>query len=325
MTIAVPLLLSLAGLLLLAGGGELLVRGAIAVSQLFKLSLAVVGLTVVAAATSLPELAVSVAATAHGTPDVAVGNVVGSNIFNLAAILGLSALIFPPLRFRVSMIRFDVVVMFVAALLAGLFAIGHTYSRGEGIIFLVLLAGFLGYRARAARRTDIPPGEATASEIVGELQVHRILWRGALGAFTLVIVGTTVLTAGAELLVRGATTLATLAGVSDRVIALTLVSAGTGLPEAATAITAGIRKHSAVVVGNVIGSNIFNVFGILGVSTMIRPLEIADTIARLDVWVMLVFSGLLIIPAFFGSRGMSRVEGTIAISLYILYMAYLLR
>jgi cation:H+ antiporter len=322
MSLPVAILLVLAGLALLAAGGEVLVRGAVALSRQLRLSPAVIGLTIVAMATSLPELAVSLLAALRGSPDVATGNVVGSNIFNLAAILGITAVCFPPLLFRARMIRFDVGIMTLSAILGFLVARDGVVSRPEGVAFLVLLATFLVYRGRQARRLE--PGEAGAEDIEMALKPHEAGGRGIAASFAMILVGAGLLTGGAEVLVRGAVRLAELAGVSERVIAVTLVSAGTGLPELATAIVAGYRKHASVAVANVIGSNIFNVFGILGTVAAVRAVPVAHKIATHDMWWMLGFCAVAIFPLIHRRRRISRIEGAVAVAAYVLYLITLL-
>jgi cation:H+ antiporter len=309
----------LAGLAILAVGGEVLVRGAVALSKKLRVSTAVIGLTVVALATSLPELAVSLLATLRGSPDVATGNVVGSNIFNMAAILGITAIAFPPLRFLASKIRFDITVMILAAGAAVFVAHDRMVSRVEGIVFLAILTAYLIYRARSAR--DV---EDTEGEIERELETHETKATSGALSVSLILLGALMLTGGAEVLVRGAIRLAELAGVSERVISQTLVSAGTGLPELATAIIAGISKHAGVAVGNVIGSNIFNVFGILGTVAVVQPIPVSESIVNLDMWWMLAFCLVPVIPILKTGRRISRFEGVLALGAFVVFIVILL-
>jgi len=324
MPLSIAILLVIAGFALLALGGEILVRGAIAISRRLNVSPAVIGLTIVAMATSLPELAVSLLASLRGSADVAVGNVVGSNIFNMGAILGLTAVIFPPLRFREKLIRFDIAVMVAAAVGAWVVCRNLIVGRLEGVVFLALMAAFLGYRANHARRTRVVRGEGDESEIADELKTRRSPFNGIAAPVGFIVVGAALLTFGADVLVRGAVRIAEIAGLSERVIAVTLISAGTGLPELATAIMAGVRKHAAVAVGNVIGSNIFNVFGILGTVAVVRPVNVSSLLAGRDMWWMLGFSLIAVIPALHRGRRISRVEGVIALGCYVAYIATLL-
>ncbi|MDH3197472.1 MAG: calcium/sodium antiporter [Candidatus Krumholzibacteria bacterium] len=318
------ILFALAGFLLLAGGGEVLVRGAVSVSRRLGISTSVIGLTVVAMATSLPELAVSLVAALRGNPDLAVGNVVGSNIFNLAVILAVTAVLFPPLRFRANLIRVDVAFMTATMVLAvGLARDGEVDSR-EGVLLLALLAGFLVYRARSARRPDVPHGEVDERDIAAELAPRDRSRLGVARSFALVFAGAALLTAGGELLVRGAVVIAEIAGVSQRVIAVTLVSVGTSLPELATCVMAGVRRHSAVAVGNLIGSNIFNTCGILGTVAVTRTVGVSHAFIARDMWWMLGFCLVAIVPAVARGRGISRTDGVLALAAYVVYLATLL-
>jgi cation:H+ antiporter len=319
MNLTVALLQVFGGFVLLAGGGELLVRGAIAVSRQLRIPPVVIGLTVVALATSLPELAVSLLAALRGSPDLAVGNVVGSNMFNIAAIVGISAMLFPPLHFRPMKLRLDVLVMLLAVFLAIFFSRDLFVARWEGIFFLALLVLFLTIRVKGVRdggqQTDhAEDAIPNAPEPAGSGR-KRIV-----GSIVLIVLGAGLLTGGAELLVRGAVTIAAMAGVSERVIAITLVSAGTGLPELATAIVAGIRKHASVAVGNVIGSNIFNIFGILGTVAMVSPVPVSRRIFAADMWWMLAFSLLALLPIFNRHRRPSRIEGAVIFAAYVVYV-----
>jgi len=311
------ILATVAGFVLLAFGGEVLVRGAVSVSRRLGISTAVIGLTVVAMATSLPELAVSLAAVLHGSSEVAVGNVVGSNIFNMAVILALTAVLFPPLQFRAKLIRLDVAVMTGTVMLAVVMARDGAITMREGVILLSLLAAFLLYRARSARDAD-------ETDIAAELEPREASPPGLIRAFALVAGGAALLTVGGEVLVRGAVVIAEAAGVSERVIAVTLVSVGTSLPELATCIMAGLRGHSAVSIGNLIGSNIFNTCGILGTVAVVRPVHVAQAFIDRDMWWMMGFCLVAIVPAILRGRGISRADGVLALGAYLVYLVTLL-
>jgi cation:H+ antiporter len=313
------ILFVVAGLVVLAGGGEVLVRGAINASRLLKIAPVVIGLTVVALATSLPELAVSLLAAMRGSPDVAIGNVVGSNMFNIAVIIGLAAILFPPLTFRSPKLRFDVAVMIAAA--AALIALGWNgfVGRLEGIALMVGLAVFLWIRVSGARAGDDGKDDLEA-EAQRAIRRHGSKSRGVFLSVVLIFVGAGLLTGGAELLVRGAIVLAREAGVSERVIAITLVSAGTGLPELATAIVAGIRRQTSVAIGNVIGSNIFNVFGILGTVALVSPIPASSRIIHQDGFWMVGLSLAVLVPILKRNRRMSRLEGVVLLAVYAVYI-----
>jgi cation:H+ antiporter len=319
MSILTAILLVLAGLIVLAGGGEMLVRGAINVSKRFRVSPVVIGLTIVALATSLPELAVSLMAALRGSPDVAVGNVVGSNMFNIAVIIGITAFLFPPLVFNSKKLRFDVATMIASSVLLVALGWTGTIARLEGLILLVGLVVYLWIRVRGTRSGD-DMEEIDDSIVQTNLELHKARLDGTWISFLLIFTGAGLLLGGAELLVRGAITIARYAGVSERVIAITLVSAGTGLPELTTAIVAGVRKHPSVAIGNVIGSNIFNVLGILGTVALVRKIPASPQIIQEDALWMLGFSVLLLVPLFKPGRSLSRLEGLVLLAIYGFYI-----
>lgn len=308
------------GLGALAGGGELLVRGAVNVSRLLRVSQVVVGLTMVALATSLPELAVSLLAAFRGSPDVAVGNVVGSNMFNIAVIIGSSALLFPPLQFRSSKSLVDVGVMILASLLVIVLGWNGWLGTVEGAVFLLGLAVFLWIRIRGARQSD---AELLEVDVQVALEPHGGTPRGVLVSILWVALGAALLTGGAEFLVRGAIYIAREKGISERVIAITLVSAGTGLPELATSLVAGLRRHTAVAIGNVIGSNIFNVFGILGAVALVHPIPASAKLIRHDALWMLGISLLALVPVLKPGRTVTRLEGGALLAAYTGYLVWL--
>lgn len=322
MSLPIAILVVIAGFVVLAGGGELLVRGAIRVSRLLRISPVVIGLTVVALATSLPELAVSLMAALRGNPDLALGNVVGSNMFNIAAIVGITAVLFPPLVFRSKKLRFDVGMMIAASALLIGFGWTGTIARIEGLVLLAILAIFLWVRVRSAPDID-EIDEIEEAAALANLEVHGNKAGRVLLSMVLILAGTGLLTGGAELLVRGAVAIARIAGVTERVIAITLVSAGTGLPELATAIVAGLRKQPSVAIGNVIGSNIFNVLGILGTVSLVREIPASPQIVREDALWMIGFSVLILLPVFKPGRRLSRLEGLVLLLFYGAYLYFL--
>jgi cation:H+ antiporter len=312
----------LVGLVLLAGGGELLIRGAVLLARLAGLTAAVIGLTVVAAGTSLPELTVSVLAALRGEPDLAVGNVVGSNIFNVTAALGLTALV-SPLVVRGAAIRLEWPVMFVASAVCVVLMRDSLLDRLEAGFLLVSLVAFIAYTVRIARR------EVTAEER-GEF-VEEVRERVPPGrrrdtgrAVVTLSLGIVVLVIGGRFLVEGAVGLARLAGMSERVIGLTVVAAGTGMPELATSLVAAARRQSDVAVANMIGSNVFNLLGILGVTALVTPIRFSPALGGGDMWWMLG-TALLLFPVLWRGRRIDRWEGAVLVSAYALYLATLLR
>jgi cation:H+ antiporter len=314
------------GLILLAGGGEALVRAATTIAEIAGVSPAVIGLTVVAIGTSLPELVVSLVAALRGEPDLAVANVVGSNIFNIAATLGLTALIIP-LPVHGSAVRLEWPVMFVASLVCLLVSRGGVIDRVEGGILLVALVVFIAYTVHIARR-DV--GAAEARQLAEQVESRDIdRPAGAAGpprilvTLAILAVGIGALVGGGRLLVDGAVALARLGGLSERVIGLTIVAGGTGAPELATSLVAAFRKRTDVAVANMIGSNIFNVLGILGVTALIAPVHVDPALARSDMWWM-IGTSLLLLPLMRTGARLARGEGVILLGAYAAYLWVLL-
>ena len=264
------------GLVLLFFGGDLLVRGAVALAARLCVPPLLIGLTIVGFGTSMPELLVSLNAAFAGLPDIAVGNVVGSNTANILLILGL-ALLVAPLPTRLPGLSRDLVVMLASAGLLALVAMGGRVAGWHGLLFLALLAAYLVYgaiRGRAQGAEDADSGSSMA------------LWQ-MLG---FIAAGLAALVFGADFLVDGATSLARGMGISDAVIGLTVVAVGTSLPELATSVVAAFKRQPEIAVGNVVGSNIFNILGILGLTAAISPVPVAPQMAAFDIPVMVVVS-----------------------------------
>jgi cation:H+ antiporter len=279
----------------------------------------VVGLTVVAAGTSMPELVVSTNAALAGSPGLAVGNVVGSNIFNIGAIVGLTALIHP-LRIQGSTVRFEWPVMMLAALQLHMLSRDGRVDRLEGLFLLVGLVAFVAYVVSVGKADEAiapaPSGVATAS--LGRSGPTAVLLNGLA-----VLVGVAMLAAGASSLVKGAVSIASTAGVSDAVIGLTIVAAGTSLPELMTSLVAARRGQDDIAVGNVVGSNVFNVLGILGATAAIHPLKVPTEILARDNWWMMGAS-LLLFPLMKSGMRITRLEGFVLLAGFIAYLVVLL-
>lgn len=304
-------ILMVLGLGLLTAGADVLVRGAASLARRLGLTPLVIGLTVVAFGTSAPELVVSVTGTLEGRGDMAVGNVVGSNIFNLAVILGLTALI-SPVRIKLGLIKLDVPLMIAASLLAAWLGWRGHLARPGGAVLLVLLAAYTAFSIRLARKQ-------AAAEVDREFEAgvpgpSRSPWVD----LCLILAGLAMLVAGSQLLVRGAVTVARLWGVGEAVIGLTIVAAGTSLPELATSVAAAVRRQPDIAVGNVVGSNLFNILGILGVASTVRPLS-APGIRPLDLWVMVGFS-IAVLPLLWTGRRLQRWEGALLLAGYAAYL-----
>lgn len=308
--------LLLGALVLLTLGAEVLVRGAASMALQLRVSPLFVALTVVAFGTSAPELATSLAAAFHGSADIAVGNVVGSNIFNIAAILGITALI-RPIRIGLSVLRRDLWMTIAAAAvpLLAVFA-GGTIGRAVGSASVLCLAAYVRSALRADRAIDADRGDAegeASGETAGSGAAGRILLD-----VVYIAVGLALLVIGARTFVANAIAVARAAGVSELVIGLTIVAAGTSLPELLTSVVAALRGQSEIAVGNVLGSNIFNILGVLGVCALTEPQVVPVQILWFDTPVMLLAS-LVLLPMIHTGGGVSRGEG---LMLLIGYLAY---
>jgi len=305
------------GLAALYYGADWLVRGAARLARSLGISAIIVGLTIVAFGTSAPELIVTILAAARGQPDVAVGNVVGSNIVNIGLILGLSAVV-SAMRIQAGIILREMPIMIGAAL--ALIALGAdgVISRADALLLFACFIGFMLYMLRAARRGSAPVLEAEFQDFEqdsGMMPTGAGRGRDVL----LILLGLVALVVGAELLVRAAVSLARAAGVSELVIGLTIVSVGTSLPELATSVVAAFRREADIAVGNVVGSNIFNVVVVLGIAPLVNPIAVASSLYDLEMWVMLAFSLLLPILCRSGLR-LARVEGGLLIVGYAIFI-----
>lgn len=320
MTTALDVLMVVGGIALLGFGADLLVRGAVTIAKAARLSAAVIGLTIVSMGTSLPELTVSIAAALRGASDLAMGNVVGSNIFNVGAVLGVSALILP-MRVHGSAVRLEWPFMFLASFQLLLLARDGHLDRLEGGFFVVALAAFTSYAVMIGR-TAVSGEEAAdlAEEVQRRAPKAGVRTIGF--AVALVAGGVALLVLGGEFLVRGAVSLARAFGMTERLIGLTIVAIGTGTPELATSIVAARRGQSEIALGNVIGSNIFNVLGILGVTALVSPLTISPQMLGSDMWWMLGLS-LALFPMMRSRAVVSRVEGGMLLLAYGTYLALL--
>jgi len=295
----------LLGIVLLYFGAEGLVRGSSRLAARFGIPPLVIGLTIVAFGTSAPELLVSVSAAFKGVSDVAVGNVVGSNIFNIAVILGLTALIRPP-TVHINLIRREIPIMIgVSVLGLGLVVLGEV-SRISGALLFLGLCFYLIYSIRLARSEPQEEQEAD--------RVSMPVW----ACTVLIVAGLGVLVGGSHLFVTGAVEVARNFGVSEAVIGLTIVAAGTSLPELATSVVAAFKRESDVAIGNIVGSNIFNLLGIMGLTASILPLKVVGITVR-DAGFMLGFA-VLLLPFAFSQSLISRKEGAVLLLGYAVYL-----
>jgi cation:H+ antiporter len=314
----VTALLFLAGLVLLIGGGELLVRGSSRMAGGLGISPLVIGLTVVAFGTSSPELAVNIQAGFTGQADIALGNVVGSNIFNVLFILGLSALV-APLVVSEQLVRLDVPIMVGISIVFMFMASSGVISRPEAILLVLALAGYIAIQIVVSRRGR-PARDAAGADGSMDRAAHGTLG----GNILLVLLGLGLLVLGSRMLVASAVEIATLFGVPQLVIGLTIVAAGTSMPEVATSVIAGLRGQRDIAVGNVIGSNIFNILAVVGTAGIITPggVSISPGALALDIPVMVAVA-VLCLPIFISRFAITRGEGLLFLGYYVLYTMWL--
>ncbi|AGH98715.1 calcium/sodium antiporter [Micavibrio aeruginosavorus] len=311
----IDILMVVGGLILLFFGGEGLIRGAVSLARNFGLSKLLVSAVIVGFGTSMPEMTVSVGAALKGASDIAIGNVVGSNIANILLIVGLAAVLYP-ITIAGNSIKRDVFVMLGASLaLCGLATMGMV-SFFAGLIMFLALVAYIVWSYCQDKKVCSDVAHHIEEDVEGEPRLSRMTAAGfALGGLVLLI-------GGAYILVEGAVSIARGFGISEAVIGLTVVAVGTSLPELATAFIAAMRKHSDVVIGNILGSNIFNILSILGVTAIISPIPISSHIAAYDVWIMLGVSAFLSVYLL---RGMTigRISGAAMLVAYTAYTVWL--
>ncbi len=307
----------LLGFAMLVAGGDGFVRGSVALARRLGVSPMLIGLTLVGFGTSAPELVTSVQAALKGSPGIAVGNVVGSNIANVLLILGTAALLHPiatrPAGFR----RDGSVVVAAALACAGVVVLGEAGRFAGGALVLALVA-YLVLTYRHETRAPDAAGDVYTEEAEAVPALAGRPWLAGL----VTLAGLALVLGGAHVLVDAASDLARLAGVSEAVVGVSVVAIGTSLPELVTAVTAALRGHPDVAFGNVVGSNIVNVLGILGATALVQPLAVPPEIARVDIWVMLAATALLVAVTVTGAR-ITRPEGAGLLVLYAGYMGWL--
>lgn len=310
-------LLLVLGLVLLVFGADLMVKGAARLAGNFGVPALVIGLTVVAFGTSAPELAVSVKAAYSGQAELAIANVVGSNIFNILLILGLSAII-APLMISRQLIRQDVPIMVGVSLVAAAMALDGNIGRLEALVLTIGLLSYTAFLFHQGRKQGM---DTSDEEVEAMLKVKAPAWQNLL----LVAGGLVLLVLGARWLVQSAVEIATMFGVSEAVIGLTIVAAGTSLPEVVTSVVATMRGERDIAVGNVVGSNIFNILSVLGLSGLVSPIPLlaGEQLVQLDLPVMLG-AAILCVPLFFTGAILDRIEGSIFLALYVAYVWYLI-
>ena len=314
------ILLFVAGLIFLIVGAEALVRGSSRLAAVLGISPLVIGLTVVAFGTSSPELAVSIKAALSDQGSIAVGNVIGSNIFNVLFILGLSALIVP-LVVSHQLVRLDVPLMIALSIIMLVFSFDENFSRTDGLILIAGLIIYIWFLIYQSRREIAGVGHEYAKGF-GNAGRKNVGW---FKNIALVLGGLTLLVFGSRWLVDSSVSFAQYLGVSELVIGLTIVAAGTSLPEVVTSVIAAIRGERDIAVGNVVGSNLFNIMGVLGIASIVAPngIEVSAAVIRFDIPVMIVVA-FACLPIFFTGGVISRQEGALFLGYYVVYTLYLI-
>lgn len=306
-------LLLILGLVILIGGAEFLVRGAVRLALRFTISPLVIGMTIVSSGTSAPELLVSLKGVLSGYPDVSVGAVVGSNIANLGLILGITVLIFPIEVNRAS-IRIDWPMMMFASILFYIFALNGEINFWEGLIFVLILSAFTFWLIRKSRiegkalqaEAEIP------DEAPKDTAIKDVLF---------IFLGLAGLYFGSEWLVESVVSIAKNFGVSEKVISVSVVAFGTSVPELVTSAVAAFRKETDISIGNLIGSNLFNIFGIVGVTAVVHPLSISPSVISFDIYFMLGIA-LLLLPFMVWGKNVGLWKGLVLILFYAVYMYF---
>lgn len=310
------------GLILLVIGADVLVRGASLLAARFGISPLIIGLTVVAFGTSAPEMAVSTQSAFLGQGDIAIGNVIGSNIFNVLFILGMSALITPLIVSR-QLVRLDVPIMIVAGFLAWFLAMDGSYSRLDGLILFTCIIVYTGYLIISSLKA------AKAGQILDIADEHRAAVTpqrfASLINVAYILIGLGLLVGGSNLLVSGAVSLAQALGLSELVIGLTIIAIGTSLPELATSLIAAWKGERDIAVGNIVGSNLFNLLAVLGLAGLVSPenIAVASNAIAFDFPVMLAVL-VACLPIFFTGYRINRWEGALFLGYYIAYTLYLI-
>ena len=317
-----PIGLVIVGLVLLLGGGELLVRGASRLAAALGVSPLLIGLTVVAFGTSSPELAVSIQSSFAGQADLAIGNVVGSNILNVLLILGISSLL-APLVVAAQIVRWDVPLMIGASLLSLALALDRQYGRIDGAVLFASLLLYIAWSIRQSRRESRQIKEEFAREY-GEERPPSAPGRIVIN-LVLIAVGLGLLILGSRWLVQGSTEIARLLGVSELIIGLTIIALGTSMPEVVTSAVASVRGERDIAVGNVVGSNLFNLLCVLGVASLVspQPIRVAEAVLWFDMPVMIGVA-VACLPIFFTGHRISRWEGALFLAYYVAYTTYLI-
>ena len=321
MNIPWAILLLTAGLAVLWKSADVLVSGAVALAKQLGISSLVVGLTIVAMGTSAPEVAASIAAALRGAGDIAIGNIYGSNIANLALVGGLSAIILP-ISVKNRILTREMPVMVLVALLLWPFLRDLHLGRLEGATLLVLFVILIAMTVLMAKREM--SSKKLATENTEKMDSHSHWNDKNIKSILLVVIGMVGLALGAEMTVRSAVVLGQKAGLSKAVIGLTIIAIGTSLPELATCVVAALRKHHDISIGNLVGSNIFNTLLVTGTAGVIRPFSLAKRLMGADYWIMVGVTAGFVLLAILGRRIITRLAGTILLCGYVTFLVYLL-
>ena len=303
------------GLITLIVGGEFLVRGAVGIAKKAKISTLVIGMTVISFGTSAPELFVSIGAAMDGNADIAIGNVVGSNIANLALVLGLTVLILPLIVDRNSKV-IDWPMMMLATILFAVFCADGAVQRYEGVILFVILIAFIYFLIRNSRRKNKQLAAEEPDEEIAKIKDP--IWK----AILLTLIGLVALYFGSEWLVAGAVDIAASFGMEQRVIAVTVVAFGTSVPELVTSLVAAFKKETDISIGNLIGSNIFNIMAVIGITAMVKPLAVEPEVNNFDMWWVLAIAAVLLPMMIIGKR-IGRFKGFLLFGTYVVYITLL--
>ncbi|MCF6195566.1 MAG: calcium/sodium antiporter [Emcibacter sp.] len=316
-------LLVIGGLILLVIAGDKLVEGSVIIAERLNVSKLVIGITVVSFGTSAPELVVGIDAALSGVPEIALGNVVGSNIANILLVLGIPALIYPFVCDDQE-IRHSLFYMMLATVLFILLSFYGPLHIWQGLLLITLLVLFLFYAVKRARSNSkiIKHETDFAERVLEDIEPLQDSQTPMVKAVIATILGLGGLIIGAHFLVDGATIIARTAGIPEAVIGLTIVAIGTSLPELVTSLMAARNNHGDVAIGNIIGSNLFNILAIMGVTSLIAPVTIPEEFFRVDFPILLVTS-LMLIPLATGKIKINRLTGFVFSTMYILYLLYL--
>lgn len=313
------ILLFIAGLVILIFGADLLVRGSSRLAAAFGVSPLIIGLTIVAIGTASPEIAVSIQAAANSQGDLTLGNVLGSNIFNILFILGSTSIV-APIVIAEQLIRKDAPIMLGASLLTFALASDGNLSAMDGVILLLLLVAYTVFALKQSRSESKEVQKEYAREFARK---ESVTTTNTLTNIVFIVIGLGLLVLGSNWLVDSAVKIAKFIGISELVIGLTVVAIGTSLPEVATSVIAALKGESDIAVGNAVGSNIFNLLGVLGIGALVSPegISVAERVLQFDFLVM-VFVALVTLPIFYIDNQISRIEGSLLLAYYVIYVTY---